>query len=79
MTFSEYSASVRSQIAEAIVAALHEHESQLASFSGDSTRTMAILQDYALNVRCCAAFSPASGTTFSAPIFQATAFQATPY
>lgn len=49
MTFNEYSASVRGQIAEAIVAALHEHESRLAPFSGDSARTIAILQDYALN------------------------------
>ena len=49
MTFSEYSASVRGNIAEAIVAALNEHQSRLAPFSGDSARVMAILQDYALN------------------------------
>jgi geranylgeranyl diphosphate synthase type I len=49
MTFSEYSASIRGPIAEAIIAALHEQESQLAPFSGDSAHTMAILQDYALN------------------------------
>jgi len=49
MTFSEYSASVRGKIAEAIVAALNEHQSRLAPFSGDSARVMAILQDYALN------------------------------
>lgn len=49
MTFSEYSASVRGRIAEAIVEALHEHEPRLAPFSGDSSRAMSILQDYALN------------------------------
>ncbi len=49
MTFSEYSASVRGQISEAIVAALDEYNAQIAPFSGDSARTMAILQDYALN------------------------------
>lgn len=49
MTFSEYSASVRGRIAEAIAAALDEYTAQIAPFSGDSARTMAILQDYALN------------------------------
>jgi len=49
MTFSEYSASVRGRIAEAIVAALDEYNAQIAPFSGDSARAMAILQDYALN------------------------------
>lgn len=49
MTFSEYSASVRGRVAEAIVSALQEHGSTLAPFSGDSARAMAILENYALN------------------------------